>query len=156
MRLQELVNENRKLNLALFWKKYNCEKLRKRISVKFQRRIQCKCHSCCVVDKSLICNCEEECSVEREFVQFVEQHGFSVAKESLYGYDKNTVHATYDDEYGPELADEIQFFRGDVHFVIPSNYADWVIAGYGGKFYTAKSINDPELQKLKQLFEALQ
>ncbi len=32
---------------------------------------------------------------------------------------------------------------------------DWVLIGYGNRFHKVKSIQDPELIKLKELFKAL-
>ena len=161
--MQELIKENRKLklencklNLVLFWKNYGVDQLRERISASFQRRIQCKCQICYFAGKSRERNGEWECSVTREFEQFVKQHGFSVAKDGDQD-DPNVGHVydIYHNEYDDKLADELQFFSGNVHFVIQSSYSDWVVAGYGEKLNQAKSIDDPELLKLKKLFEDL-
>ena len=55
------------------------------------------------------------------------------------------------------MDDEAQFFcAGDVHIVLQSSVADWVVLGYGEKLNQAKSTEDPELIKLKKLFQALE
>jgi hypothetical protein len=40
--------------------------------------------------------------------------------------------------------------------VLQSSVVDWVVLGYGEKLTQAKSTEDPELIKLKKLFETLE
>jgi hypothetical protein len=155
-RLQELVEENRKLKLALFWKTYDLRKLRDRIASAIQHRLNCKCKSCNFCGKSHEFNGEWECAVTRRFQDIAIEHGLSVAQESWDGPHK--YYPIYDPELGNDEDDsDAQFFcDGDVHIVLPSSVTDWVVLGYGEKLNQAKSTEDPELIKLKKLFETLE
>jgi hypothetical protein len=148
-RLQELVDETRKLKLALFWKTYDIRHLRNKIYA-IQHRIKCKCRSCAFAGQSDECDWECECAVTCRFGEIAREHGLST------GVDGLSMMSIWDPELGDELDDEVQIFcSGDVHIVLQSSFSDWVIVGYGEKLHKAKSIEDPELIKLKKLFQTL-
>jgi hypothetical protein len=153
-RLQELVEENRKLKLALFWKTYDLRKLRDRIASAIQHRLNCKCKSCHLNGQSGgNFNGEWECAVTRRFQDIAREHGLSTAQENF----DESVYPIFDLELGEEMDNEAQIFcAGDVHIVLPSDVTDWVVLGYGEKLTQAKSTEDPELIKLKKLFETLE
>ena len=149
-RLQELVEENQKLKLALFWKTYDIRKLRDEIS-NLQSHLMCKCRSCSLFGKSSEFNGEWECSVTARFEQIARQHGLSTGEDG-----DDQCFPIWDPELGDEWDDEAQIFcSGDVHLVLASSVTDWVVIGYGEKLNKAKSTEDPELIKLKKLFETL-
>jgi len=152
-RLQELVDDNRKLKLSLFWKTYDIRKLRDRIS-NLQQRIECKCKSCNFCGKSREFNGDWECAVTRRFEDIAREHGLTTAEDCD---DAGMYVSVFDAELGDEMDDEAQFFySGDVHIVLQKSIIDWVVCGYGEKLNQAKSIEDPELIKLKKLFQALE
>ena len=152
-RLQELVDENRKLKLALFWKTHDIGQLRNKIYA-IQHRIKCKCKSCNWAKQSSEFNDEWECAVTRRFEDIARDHGLSTGVD---GGADGMCYAIYEPALGEdEWDDEAQFFyAGDVHIVLPSSITDWVVVGYGEKLNKAKSIEDPELIKLKELFQTL-
>lgn len=152
-RLQEVIEENRKLKLALFWKTYSMAQLRKKIASSIQHRVKCKCRSCNFCGKANEFNGEwDECDVTRRFEQIARDCGLSSAVEC---WDSGIV-PIIDEDLGEEFDDEVQFFcAGDVHIVLPGSFSDWAVLGYGEKLNRAKSIEDPELLKLKKLFETL-
>jgi hypothetical protein len=152
-RLQELVEENRKLKLALFWKTYDIRQLRNRIRLTIQDRLNCKCKSCHFNGESDgDFNGEWECAVTRRFQDIAREHGLSTAQEN--GDETYSISVP---ELGAEMDDEAQIFcAGDVHIVLQSSVVDWVVLGYGEKLTQAKSTEDPELIKLKKLFETLE
>lgn len=156
VRLQELVDENRKLKLALFWKTYGIRQLRERVFSSIQRRINCKCWSCRfgkMFNDEQECHSsgDDECAVMHRFEQIASDHGLTVATENF----SDIVPAFYE-ELGEE-DDEAQIFcNGDVHIVLPSSFTDWVVLGYGEKLSQAKSTEDPELIKLKMLFQTME
>ena len=152
-RLQELVEENRKLKLALFWKTYDIRQLRLRIEYGIQNHLNCKCKSCHLHGESDgDFNGEWECAVTRRFQDIAREHGLSTAQEN-----GDEICSIFVPELGEEMDDEAQIFcAGDVHIVLQSSVADWVVSGYGEKLNQAKSIEDPELIKLKKLFETLE
>ena len=152
-RLQELVEENRKLKLTLFWKTYGVAQLRDKISSNFQSCIQCECRSCNWSGKSREFNGEWECIVTRTFEKFLDKRGLSLANT----IDDPEVFPVFDDELEEDEQEEgFGFHRGNVHVVLASSVTDWVVAGYGEKFSLAKSIDDPALVELKQLFQAIE
>ena len=157
-RLQELVEENRRLKLALFWKTYGVRQLRERI-VAIQRRVKCKCKSCNSCGQSREFNGEWECAVTRRFEGIAREHGLSTAKDLSTAEDGTVMcYAVTNPELGDEMDDEVQFFFvGDVHIVLQSSVTlGWVVVGYGEKLSEAKFAEDPELIKLKKLFETLE
>ena len=152
-RLQELVEENRKLKLALFWKTYGVRQLRDSIDA-IQRRVNCKCKSCTFSGKSRDFNGEWECAVTRRFEDIAREHGLTTAEDCD---DAGMYVSVFDAELGDEMDDEAQiFYTGDVHIVLQKSFVHWVVCGYGEKLNQAKSTEDPELIKLKKLFQALE
>ena len=150
-RLQELVEENQKLKLALFWKTYDLRKLRHLIFEAIQRRVKCECKSCHFCGQSRECNGEWECAVTRRFEDIAREHGLSTSVEN------ESMSSIWDPDLGDEMDDDAQiFYSGDVHIVLQSSVTDWVVAGYGEKLNQAKSTEDLELIKLKKLFETLE
>jgi len=148
-RLQELVEENRRLKLALFWKTYDLDHLRKKIYA-IQQDVECKCRSCALNGKISECSWEWECAVTRRFGEIARDHGLST------GVEDESMFSIWEPVLGDEMDDDAQiFYSGDVHIVLQSSVSDWVIAGYGEKLNKAKSIEDPELIKLKKLFQTL-
>jgi hypothetical protein len=162
MRLQELVEENRKLKeyndmleLRVFWRTYGIVQLRARITnaIGYSLVDHCNCCSCSWAGKSRQCNGEDECNLKICFERLARKHGFTVVGEDG---EKFAPIENEDLEEDEEFNEDLQFFcSGDVHFVMASSVTDWVVLGYGEKLNQAKSIHDPELVKLKKFFEKL-
>jgi hypothetical protein len=162
MRLQELVEENRKLKaekekleLRVFWRTYGIVQLRDRISNAIACSFvdQCHCRSCSWAEKSRQCNGEDECAIKICFERLARKHGFTVVGEDGKHFVPIENETLEEDE---EWNEDLQIFcSGDIHFVMPTSFTDWVVLGYGGKLNQAKSIHDPELVKLKKFFGKL-
>lgn len=162
MRLQELVEENRRLKaekamleLSVFWRTYGIVQLRARITnaIGYSRVDQCNCRSCSWAGKSRQCNGEDECTLKICFERLARKHGFIVAVEDFNEFMPVMNESLEEDE---EWNEDLQIFcSGDVHFVMPTSVTDWVVLGYGEKLNQAKSIHDPELVKLKKFFGKL-
>ncbi len=158
MRLQELVQENRKLReenqrleRTVFWKLHSLDWFKKLIKETLQTRVKCKCKACHWYDSSNGFNGEWDCSLQLAFKNLAEKHGFIVVHEGSGEYYPIT-----DEDLGETEFDPSTFCTGDVHFVLTQSFTDWVVLGFGEKFSEAKSIHDPEVVKLKQFFETLE
>jgi hypothetical protein len=143
VRLDELVKENQRLRLALFWRDHSHERLREVLEGSIQRFIRCECKKCIIKGCSDSFKGSWECSVQSYFEKYVNKHGFSAEIESDCPYVEDDV------------GESCYFYKADVHFVLGSSVMDWVLIGYGNRFHKVKSIQDPELIKLKELFKAL-
>lgn len=164
MRLQELVEENRKLKaenekleLRVFWQMHNIDWFKSLIQATLQTRVKCMCAACHAYNPSNGFDGRWECTLKPAFRNLAEEHGFSVVPEDSSDY---YSYAQYFPYSVTELEDRdgdwpFSFCSGDVHFVLTSSVADWLVLGYGQKLMQAKSIHDPEVVKLKQFFETL-
>ncbi len=164
MRLQELLEENKKLRedkelleLRAFWSSHNIDWFKSLIQATLQTRVKCMCEACHAYNPSNGFGGRWECTLKLAFRNLAEEHGFSVMPEDssdYYSYGQYFPYSVTDLE---DRDDDwtYQFCSGDVHFVLTSSVADWVVLGYGQKLMQAKSIHDPEVVKLKQFFETL-
>lgn len=159
MRLQELLEENRKLRedkelleLRVFWKSHDMFWFNRFIQDTLQTRINCPRRGF-----HTFFNAEPwECTLRLAFKNLAEEHGLSVVPEGDEYYptsqfldDLSTKLESRDDTW------EYDFCTGDVHFVVTSSHEEFLVHGYGEKLMQAKSIHDPEVVKLKQFFKTL-
>lgn len=154
MRLQELVQENQrlkaeneKLKLMMFWQTHDISWLRHHIFENIQFYLECGCRRCNLFQDINGRIVYRQCCNLSFFEDFAEKHGFKVAKASL---EKRTRiwGETWDD-------DKVIFYTGDAHFVLPSDTTHLVVLGYGERLSKARSVNDPEVVKLKKFFEEI-
>lgn len=161
MRLQELLEENRKLKeekekfeLLVFWQTHNIDWLRGHIYLNRQTHLQCKCQVCHLhrTFNGRIAYCQR-CSLLEFFWDFAEKHGFKVARASREeGKYENEFVAVENEDLGETWE---MFCTGDAHFVIPSDTDDWIVLGYGERLSKARSVHDPEVVKLKEFFREI-
>lgn len=164
MRLQELVEENRRLKaenekfeLLVFWQTHCIDWFKSLIQATLQKRVKCMCAACHAYNPYNGFDGRWECTLKLAFRNLAEEHGFSVVPEdddNYYSYGRDFPYAVTDIE-DRDCDWTFQFCSGDVHFVLTSSVADWLVLGYGQKLMQAKSIHDPEVVKLKQFFETL-
>jgi len=141
----ELRQKNEALELRLFWKDHCVPKLLNAIN------------SCNTWLK--ICNCEE-CRLFQRYTGFVQRSERIFECHFMEWFsDLLTTHGlTFVDNNAtwvecPHI-DETDGSPLDVHFVNATREWDHVL--FGTKLTNAKHVNDPELKKLKALFEALE
>ena len=152
-----LVQENANLKLQLFWKDHNLEKLRNAMQFGNEETgPHCKCLVCSVSgrksepDTNYHSKCTFKSWFENHLTALEIQTSLTVSQNHnefecrahpcIDGYGKNPI--------GP-------FFDDDVHLCHFSGTDDWFLFSYGAKLWKSKSVNDPELQKLKSLFAIL-
>ena len=159
MRLQELVQENRKLRedkemleLRVFWKSHNMIWFNSFIQDTLKTRVNCPRRGF-----HTFFNAEPwECTLRSAFKSLAEEHGLSVVPE-----DDEYDHSHFFDCFSTKLENvdndwKYNFCSGDVHFVVTSSHNEFCFHGYGEKLMQAKSMHDPEVVKLKHFFETLE
>ena len=152
-RVSELMAENRQLKLSLFWKNYGVERLEKAMSYanRNYKGPDCYCVVCAVSGRKDDLPDDRtpggiKCIFKPYFDRMVEECGLVVSNamaESALGI------AHECNETGSRVYDE------DCH-LIPINRSDWLLFTYGARLWKAKSVDDPELQKLRKLLELLE
>jgi hypothetical protein len=138
----ELRTENERLKLSLFWKTYGPEQLYTAMQDANAHITQCKCFMCAVSGRydleTNICACS--------FVPWFEKQLAKCGLES----------ATIDDQSKHFQHESMLAWDIDTHFVHDGGLDDhWLQFSYGSKLHRATSIENPELQKLKRLFELI-
>ena len=145
-RILDLRSENEALRLKLFWKDHGKNKLRDRMAQANQMGPNCMCIACAVSGRM-----DEEAETVHSSCTFKEWFEGLLSKCGLTcitGVDMVPV--------GPHMSCDCGNYVYDVnsHFHHLTN-DDWVAWMYGAKLWKAQSVSDPELQKLKKLFEIL-
>ena len=152
-----LMQENAALKLQLFWKDYNLAELKS--AMRFANEEagpHCKCLACGVSGR----NSETDTSYDSTctFKPWFENHLTALGIQASFTTSRN------DDEYECRAHACIDgcgenatglFFGDDLHLCHFSSRDDWFVFTYGAKLWKAKSVDDPELQKLKSLFAIL-
>jgi len=147
-----LMQENAALKLQLFWKDHNVEKLKDAMIIANEGTgPHCKCIACVISGRKS----ETDTSYDSicTFKPWFENH--------LSALGIQTATAVYDGTFethmsgnGIENDPEHIVFDHDSHLCHISR-DDWFMFTYGAKLWKAKSVDDPELQKLKSLFAIL-
>jgi hypothetical protein len=140
-RFLELKNENERLKLERFWQSYGPDKFSRQLSSFHWRAcwFRCGCVSC------------------------VENNRFEPMAPYPPDEDEAREYANYrweHCEYLPwflEFLDDMERDVGEInfeHIFIEGNSLEWTW-GYGPKFLNARTVADPELRKLEEIFDAL-
>lgn len=147
-RVLELRMENEALRLKLFWKDHNLCELRDLMAMANRAGPDCSCTSCALTYRKRIEKDrqprDEPCSFKPWFESILADLdmiciiGFWPELKPVFDHDCTDYHV----------------YDVDSHFH-HNGQANWLFWGYGSKLWKAKTINDPELQKLKRLFERL-
>ena len=150
-RVIALRKENELLRLQLFWKNHRKSELQKLMGEANQSRPNCNCLSCAVSGR-----------LDPESSQTLPRGAPCTFKpwfeNLLVGCDMTCVTGMGEEE---SVTQHMScdcgnwVYNVDAHF---HNLArdDWVAWVYGAKLWKAQSANDPELLKLKRLFEVLE
>ena len=141
----ELRQKNEELELKLFWKDHCAPKLLHAICSGNSWFRICNCEECRLfqrysgfVQRS---NCMLECHFMEWFAGLLQGHGLTSVDNNATWVDCPHIDGTD----GSPL---------DVHFVNATGEWDHIL--YGTRLTNAKHVNDPELKKLKALFEVLE
>ena len=143
-RLLELKKENERLKLKRFWKIYGVSKLRKQLR-SYQWRIgavHCECVSCKKYKRfdPLPKNGWDE--VDLEDARYYANQTWDVCR-----------YRPWFDEFLNDMEDDVGEI-GTEHVYFKGTLVDW-FWGYGSKFLNARSVADPELRKLEEIFDTL-
>ena len=153
MNLLELQRENETLKLRLFWEKYGPDKLKAVMRlVNEQDWMGCICLACIQSDRHergcrrIDASNDGPCKFKPQFEYELREHDMSFACGLPHvpiwvdGSVVNSRNNVLDDGH---------------HFTNLGSH-DWVSWTYGSKLWKATSVDDPELAKLKSLFETLE
>ena len=148
------MQENAALKLQLFWKDHNLEKLKNAmVFANLDSGPHCKCLACSVTGRNpaSFLPPKRGCT----FKPWFENH--------LMTLEMQTARVEHDENSKPHICINGNLDDNPMHSVIDhdshichfSGRDDWFWFTYGAKLWKAKSVNDPELQKLKSLFTIL-
>jgi hypothetical protein len=158
-RFLELKRENEDLKLRLLWVDYSINTLKKFMCWANNRSSgpRCRCSRCMCVKRSRPSILDgyddeaedEECKFGPWFEKIVQEHGLSFA---LSGSDDACACCAIDREFYPKPDVNAHFLLRDSKHVPVTTWVNWV---YGAKVWKAQTTQDPELLKLKALFETV-
>lgn len=148
-----VIEENRSLKLQLFWKDFNLKRLKKAMAFANTDGTgpHCTCSACC---RSGRVESDEEhaegfqCTFKPWFEGLLESMGMTTMWSTHLNENHNHI-CLGDNQAAASVWDD------DSHFAHFSSRDDWFWFTYGSKLWNAKSVDDPELQKLKRLFDVL-
>ena len=155
----ELKRENEKLKVSLFWVDHSVNKLKVCMcrANKHVKGPRCRCASCVDSERyepSILDGYDDEnedgpCKFKPWFEQVLLRHGLSFQK---FDYRPSTK----DDEWEASFDREMNMeYHDNVHFHMYFSDRAWDKWVYGKKLWNARSILDPELLKLRRLFDEL-
>jgi hypothetical protein len=144
-RVSELLAENQELKLKLFWRDYGASNLRESMQYANQKvgGPDCKCLACAVSGR-MDTDAESagfECIFEPYFRALLQECGLESLNTDFQGA---TQH----------ISSENFVYDSDTH-LIRVGRDDWVHFTYGSRLWKAKTVCDPELLKLRALFDKL-
>jgi len=154
--LNQALKENKYLKLCLFWKDHNLEKLKKAMQyANSETGPRCSCLTCSISGRtpegSARAYDSDVCYFKQWFESLLMQLGLSVQQSEMNNEQRAHICLTGDDRECPYAS----IYDDDAHFAHVSGRHDWFWFTYGSKVWKAKSTSDPELQKLKSLFQIL-
>jgi len=160
--INDILIENQNLKLKLFWKDHNLKKLKK--AMRYANGVfgigpKCACLACAVTGrKDDEANDSEPwvCTFICTFKPWFEEQLKSLQMTVQWSSHDNNNH--HHDCLNGDVATYCGFasvFEDDSHFAHFSSRDDWKWFTYGSKLWNATSVEDPELAKLKSLFEIL-
>ena len=144
-RFLELKNENERLKLERFWQSYGPDQFSKQLSSFHWRTcwFSCLCVSC-VEHKRFeplpphVLDAYEAEGIEREYANETWEY---------------CHYRPWFDEFLCDLEEDVGEISTE-HIFFKGNNLEWVW-GYGSKFLNARSVADPELRKLENIFDEL-
>ena len=149
-RVAELRRENEELRLRLFWKDYRVSKLQKAMQMAncWENSPNCNCWQCAVTGR-MDCDTLVDESRKCGFISWFEAK--VAACDLIVGY------VLRDSTQSQHVSNPLNgVWDTDCHIVkIVMFGGDWSLFTYGSRLWKAKTVNDPELEKLKKLFELL-
>ena len=142
-RFLELKNENERLKLERFWKTYGPDKFSKQLKFFHYRTcwFRCFCVSC----------------IENERFKPLSPHVTDADEAEEIEYANETWEYCRYRPWFDEFLDELERDVGEIdteHIFFVGNNLEWVWR-YGSKFLNARSVADPELRKLENIFDEL-
>ena len=158
-RFLELKRENEALKVSLFWVDHSVNKLKVCMcrANKHIKGPRCRCESC--VDSkryepTILDGYDDEiddgaCKFKPWFEQVLLRHGLSFQK---FDYRSETKDEEWEASYDREMYLE---FHDNVHFHMYRSDRAWDQWVYGKKLWNARTILNPELLKLRNLFNEL-
>ena len=147
-RVAELRRENENLRLQLFWKDYNVQSLQEimRTANNWHKSPKCDCLICAVSgrkDEEIETDNARACAFIPWFEEKIDMCGLKFG----YAFQDSTNH--------PHMSNTLNgVLDVDCHFVKVGR-GDWLMFTYGKKLFRAQTVDDPELKKLKKLFQLL-
>lgn len=159
-RLQELIEENRKLKMEVFWRTYSIHHLQYHLAC---LQIRCNCESCVGNNRYKLNlkpsrNCHDEtkerCAVVIFLIRMAKVYGLTVGRvDTLDGI---STQEAFQNKFFFLNENPTVFYSQDVHIILPSCTSDWAVVGYIEKLSEAKFPNDPELIKFENFFAAIE
>ena len=152
-RVSELLAENKELKLQLFWKDHSTTKLKAAMSFANQKSggPGCNCLACAVSGRKDENNGIEaagfDCTFKPYFDSLLLEYGL-VSMNCGGNWVSRPQHVSDDTPYS-------FVFDSNCHLV-QMGRDDWFHFTYGARFWKAKSVCDPELLKLYNLFSKLE
>jgi hypothetical protein len=153
-RVIELRQEVETLKLGIFWRDNSLFRLNEAMNIANAMHVKCMCFGCHLKRRTSLMEENEVdntdgCRFGAWFDELLLSRGFVVLEESWpdrMGGSGHTVRSS-----GPLTRSECTDF--DCHLLKLSPIASYV---FGTKLWQAKSVNDPELQKLTKLISVLE
>jgi hypothetical protein len=147
-RVIELRQEVETLKLEIFWRDNRLFRLNEAMNIANSMHVKCRCFRCLVIRRTS--HIEEvdntgECRFGAWFDELLLSRGFVVLEDATGG-SRHTVRSS-----GPLTRNECSDF--DCHLSKRMPFASY---DFGTKLWQAKSVNDPELQKLTKLISTLE
>ena len=147
---QALCKENADLRVQLFWKDHNVQRFRSamELSNNWDKSPKCDCWKCAVNGRKEF-DAETDSSRDCAFIPWFEEK--VIACKMTIGY---VLPTSTSQEHVSDTWNVV--WDVDCHFVLIERMGGrWGYFAFGKKLWGAKTINDPELMKLKKLFEML-
>ena len=159
---QNLKLENQNLKLKLFWKDYNLNNLKQAMC--FANSMsgtgpQCVCFSCGITGRKENDDDEDEPIIDSDdctFKPWFEQQlkSLQMTVQISLQENRNDTHICLSGNTDFRSCNA-SVYDDDSHFAHFSSKHDWNWFTYGSKIWEATSVEDPELEKLKNLFTLL-
>jgi hypothetical protein len=155
--INDILIENQTLKIKLFWKDYNLNKLKEAMRFANIDGIgpKCACLACAVTGRK-----DDEANDSDPWVctfkpWFEEQmKSLQMTVEWSRHQNRNDFHDCLNGDVETNCGNA-SIWDDESHFAHFSSRDDWHWFTYGSKLWSATSIEDPELAKLKSLFKIL-
>jgi hypothetical protein len=147
---ERFKRENERLKLSVFWADHSIHMLKKWMQYANKRRAQCQCEVCRHLERWDENDTfeDEECKFGPWFKEALQMHGLSFEN-------GGSAYVECDFLGGVALREDYPKPDVSVHFYLYGRqpYNSWFSWAYGAKLWKAETIHDPELLKLKALFD---